>query len=124
MTPFVLDLTDMPPSVNSIWRTGRRSNGKPHTYLDAGYRLWKLGADADYMMSGKKVHFDVPVKVTITLNEKKKRGDAENRTKALNDWLQRVEIVSNDRLIEDCRVLWGVCPKAARIVVEVLNGQT
>ena len=120
MTPFTLDLTDMPPSVNSIWRTGRRSNGKPHTYLDAGYRSWKLSADADYMMSGKKVTFTVPVKVTITLNEKKKRGDADNRQKTVNDWLQRVEIVSNDKLIEDCRVLWGACPKGVRIVVEAI----
>lgn len=89
-------------------------------YLDASYQRWKLGADADYMMSGKKVRFDAPVRVTLTLNESRKRGDASNREKAAHDWLQRVEIVTNDKLIEECRTLWGQCPRGCRIVVEAL----
>lgn len=121
--PFVLDLTDMPPSVNSIWRSGiDKRTGKPRVYLDASYRSWKLGADGDYWASGKKAKFTGPVKVEITLNHTRKRGDCDNRIKVVADYLQRAGIVENDKQISDIRAHWGECKKACRIVVEALDG--
>lgn len=78
-------------------------------YLSREYRAWKRHADA--MMMGKmprpmRGHFDVE----ITLDETKRAGDADNRAKVVLDWLQRVELIENDKLADNVRVGWGEAP--------------
>ena len=121
MTPLVLDLP-MPPSVNAIWRSRRGTNGKPMFYLDHKYKAWKLECDGIYMATRPKVRFRGPVKVDIILSRAKRRGDTDNRQKALLDFLQRAEIVANDSQVEDVRARWGEAPSGCRVTVEILSG--
>lgn len=120
MTPLVLELP-FPPSVNSIWRSRCGINGKPMFYLDRQYQAWKLECDGVFWtMFPKPMPFSGPVKVDITLDKTRKKGDADNRQKAVNDWLQRALIVANDRQIEDTRSHWGTAPTGCRVVVEAI----
>ncbi len=118
--PLTLELP-MPPSVNSIWRskTNPRS-GKPSFYLDLKYKRWKLVAEGVYWTMTGKTTFVGPVRVSVTLNEAKRRGDADNRLKAINDFLQRVGIVINDNQVVECAIKWGTAPKGCRVKVEAV----
>lgn len=105
-----------PPSVNRIWRTRTKANGKPGFYLDKRYATWKRVADNEYLAN--KRHWK-PVKgpfhITVTLNNQKRRGDADNRLKAVLDWLERVELIENDSLAESVLIRWGYAPEGCRV---------
>jgi len=112
---FVIELP-FPPSVNSIWRMGRARTGKSYMYLTPLYARWKL--QADKVMLGKmpkpvRGHFEV----WITLDEDQRRGDADNYNKAVLDWLQRVELVDNDKLSDNVHVGWGKAALGCTVLV-------
>lgn len=119
---FVIDLP-MPPSLNSIWRAKRGKAGKPGFYLDARYKRWKLAADGEYWICGKRASFVGPVKVEIALNQAQARAtsDCDNRIKPIQDWLQRAGILANDLQVKDVRAFWGEAPKGCRVSVEDLT---
>ncbi len=120
MTPLVLELP-FPPSVNSIWRARRSpGGGKPMFYLDHKYKAWKLQCDGLYMATRPKTRFRTAVRVEITLDRSRKRGDADNRIKSVQDWLQRAQIVANDSQVEDVRARWGIAPTGCHVVVEAI----
>ena len=98
----------MPPSVNSIWRHGRnRRTGKPMVYLDIKYRQWKTDADK-LLLTQKPLPFIAGEFVaTITLDERKRRGDADNRAKAVLDCLQRAGVIANDKHCRSVTSQWG-----------------
>lgn len=104
----------MPPSVNSIWRVNRFRN-KP--YLSERYKTWKRDADNRYLMNKKTWrpiagHF----RAHITLDETRRgNSDADNRVKCLMDFLQRVQIIENDKLCDGLTVTWGRAPEGCRI---------
>lgn len=120
MSPFTIDLP-MPPSVNAIWRSRRGLDGRPSFYLDHKYKQWKLHCDGIYMATRPRTKFRAPVKVDITLDRSRKRGDADNRIKAVQDWLQRAAIVADDKQVEDVRAHWGEAPSGCRVVVEAIQ---
>lgn len=111
----VIDLA-MPPSVNSIWRTRRGSN-KP--YLSPLYQSWKRDSDNRYLASKKLWR---PVKGNfrchVTLDVKRRRGDADNKIKVVLDWLQRVGLIENDELCDFVSVAWGRAPEGCRIRIK------
>lgn len=114
--PTIIELA-MPPSVNSIWRVGR--HGKP--YLSKRYKAWKEDADSRYLANKKNW---LPIKghfwAGITLDERKRRGDVDNRIKALFDWLQRVELIENDNLCDEVAAFWGEAPEGCRVVLRAI----
>jgi Holliday junction resolvase RusA-like endonuclease len=66
---------------------------------------------ADAMMMGKMPkpvhgHFNI----AIVLDETQRVGDADNRVKCVLDWLQRVELIDNDKLADHVAVYWGEAP--------------
>lgn len=103
----------LPPSVNRIWRYSR-ATGKP--FISDRYASWKRVADNYYLANKRhwppvKGHF----RAVVTLDAKHRRGDADNRVKALFDWLQRVEIIENDSLCDGLTVEWGWAPEGCRV---------
>lgn len=122
MSPVVLELP-MPPSVNSIWRARRNSNGKPGFYLDPKYKAWKLACDAVFWtLHPRPVSIVSPVKVEITLSPSHARvtSDTDNRVKACLDFLQRAGIIANDNQVKDVRAHWGEAPRGCRVTVEAI----
>lgn len=108
----IIDLP-MPPSVNSIWRY-RRKTGR--AYLSPKYQAWRATCDKLVMANRKawlpiKGHFTAE----IVLSEKQRRGDGDNRTKAILDFCQRAALIENDSLCDSHSVKWGDAPVGCRV---------
>jgi Holliday junction resolvase RusA-like endonuclease len=117
--PITIDLP-FPPSVNEIWRTRRsREPGKKTQYYRSPvYQAWLAESDATLMAMRprpKKVvgHFTV----RITLDQTRRRGDADNRNKGVLDWLQRAGLIENDSKADDVSIGWGEAPIGCRVTI-------
>lgn len=108
-----------PPSVNRIWRSRTGANGKPSFYLDTRYATWKRVCDSEFMALRPKPKVAGNFGLVLILNEKKRKSntDADNRMKAVLDWLQRVKVVENDALADAVEVRWGYAPEGCRIEI-------
>lgn len=97
-----------PPSVNRIWRQGKR---KGSVYLDPKYKAWRDEADKVIMASRSQIGPMITGRFTafITLDEtmRRKNTDADNRTKCVLDALQRMRVIENDALADRVDVSWG-----------------
>lgn len=98
----------LPPSLNAIWRHSiNRRTGKPVVYLNPKYKAWRVEADA-WLTTQKPLPFiQGQFTATITLDERKRKGDADNRIKAPMDQLQRVGIITNDKFCNKITAQWG-----------------
>lgn len=104
---FVLDLP-RPPSVNRF--LGKLGNKSP------AVRKWVGQADAYLRVRGKYPRIAGPYELWVTFPTKEfTRYDADNHLKALSDWLQRVEMIQNDRLARWICVMWGEAPAGCRV---------
>lgn len=113
-----------PPSVNRIWRARRGHGFKPTFYLDRRYETWKRACD-NLLLANRRAWRPVAghFRIEIVLDDKKRRGDADNRAKATLDWLQRAELITNDSLADDVRIRWGYAPAGCRIeIVPTIGG--
>src|SRR5262245_58514555 len=95
-----------PPSANRLWRYGAR--GK--VYLSAQYTKWKRQADSAVQI--QKFISSAPVlgkyEIKVQLSDAfLRRGDADNRLKAINDWCQRTHLVVNDRHCAKASIMWS-----------------
>lgn len=104
----------MPPSVNAIWRN-RRGRSKP--YLDERYATWKRVFDSIIMATVPRPKVLGNFIVSITLNAAKRKGDADNRAKAVLDALQRCGIIENDKLADSVTIRWGYAPDGCTVIV-------
>ncbi len=111
MTTAVELSLPFPPSVNRIWRSRRGHNGKPTFYLDRRYETWKRVCDNLLMATRPRPRVTGPFTISITLHEAKRRGDADNRVKAVLDWLQRGGVIENDSLADTVSISWGYAPE-------------
>lgn len=106
----------LPPSVNRLWRNRR---GRSAPYTSPRYATWKRAADNAYLANKRAWapihgHF----RAVVTLNAAKRgNSDADNRLKALFDWLQRVELIENDKLCDTLTVEWGYAPEGCRVAL-------
>lgn len=104
----------MPPSVNRIWRR-RKDRVKP--YLDTRYASWKRVFDNIIMATRPRPRVPGHFIASITLDASKRKGDADNRAKAVLDALQHCEIIENDKLADSVTIRWGYAPEGCRIVL-------
>ena len=105
-----LDLP-MPTSVNQIYRKGKHG-----LYKSKKYTAWQAAADDMFLEQKQgqeaiKGHFWAG----LILNEKKRRGDLDNRAKAVLDALQRWQLIENDSLCDELTISWGRCQHGCRI---------
>lgn len=110
----------MPPSLNSIWRARRGAKGKPSFYLSRRYETWKRVFDNIILATRPKPRVTGHFTVAVTLNESKRRGDADNRLKGLLDALQRAGIVENDKLADRVTIGWGYAPQGCAIAIRAV----
>lgn len=104
-----------PPSLNRLWRHVR---GRAKPYLAPRYQTWKRAADNEYMLHKREWkpvagHFSA----AVTLDEKRRRGDVDNRIKVVLDWLQRVELIENDKFCDAITIRWGHAPEGVRVLL-------
>jgi Holliday junction resolvase RusA-like endonuclease len=87
----------IPPSVNRLWRSGRRRVFRSKAYLD-----WIRAADLTVMARRQfpKLKISGPFEAHIVFAAA--RGDVDNRVKGVLDWAESREIIRND---SDCRRL-------------------
>jgi Holliday junction resolvase RusA-like endonuclease len=111
---IVIDLPP-PPSVNAIWRSGRR-----RVFRSKAYTNWIAAADATVMANRQmpKKRIEGPFAAHVTLSRKHSRGDLDNRaTKALLDFLQSREIIRNDSDCQRVTAEWGEAEAGCRVVL-------
>lgn len=112
-----------PPSVNRIWKptTRRRKlKGKPGFYLDAKYTAWKGEADKVALAQKPLPRIAGRFSARLVLDTARRRSntDADNRVKVVMDWLQRVEVITNDSQADRVSVEWGEAPEGCRVYLE------
>lgn len=108
---ITLDLP-LPPSVNRIWRVGRSRNGKRVVYRDQKYVKWIKEAAAIIWLSRRPGSLIAPIsgpfEVTITFTPPDKRWrDIDNLSKAVMDFLQHSQIITNDKNARKVTLEWG-----------------
>jgi Holliday junction resolvase RusA-like endonuclease len=95
---------DMPPSVNSIWRTTSK-NGRQQTYRDPKYAKWMETAAwtvKEAVMKSGRIEGDVQVFSFFW----PRRGDLDNRLKAVCDALVQGGAIEDDRKIVHLVASW------------------
>lgn len=110
MSGFVLHLP-MPPSVNRF--TSRLGNKSPIV------RKWIDRADAIVRSNGKlpkKVSGDFEAFITWDLDYFGHR-DIDNSVKPLLDYLQRLELIDNDKKCWSLEVRWGDAPEGCAVQI-------
>jgi Holliday junction resolvase RusA-like endonuclease len=97
-----------PPSANRLWRAGK-TKGK--FYIDPSYAAWRLEAQRAFLMQkrelGPSVHGGFQAFITLDEKKRKKASDADNRVKAVLDFLQKMELIKNDKDADRVCVSWG-----------------
>ena len=110
-----------PPSVNDAVDFARnRSTGKVVAFSSKTKAAFVKEADAMFMqqrrsLAGKRI--SGPFVYHLTLNEtlRDPRSDGDNRQKYVLDFLQRVELIDNDKWAEGGSWAWGPCEYPALI---------
>lgn len=103
-----------PPSVNKIWLRRKRGG----IYLNPDYAEWKEHCNGVLLSKRSELGPMItgPFEAFITLDEsrrtnkdgsRKKNIDADNRVKAVLDWLERAAVILNDSLLDKLQVEWG-----------------
>src|SRR5579872_1988539 len=119
---IVLDLP-MPPSINRLWRMGRGRMFRSDAYV-----RWAEQADMTVMAARqypkRKIgkHFTIDVKLSAN-----SKADGDNvAAKAILDWLQSRDVISNDKFC--CRGSWewvspDEAPAGCRVTLRSLHGE-
>lgn len=112
---IVIDLPT-PPSVNRIWRANKA--GPKRVSLSKEYESWKRSADALAMSTGQFRGLKTvvgPFEAEIVI--RRIRGDLDNRTKGVLDWLQSRGVIVDDKYCERLTIAWGDAPTGCRVTV-------
>ncbi len=117
---FVINLP-FPPSLNSANNLGRDGQGNVRVFSSPAKTAFFK--DADGMFWEQKKHLR-PVRgrftFHITLNEKDRNplSDGDNRGKYVLDYLQRVDLIDNDKLAQSGSWSWGPCEFGCQVIVK------
>jgi hypothetical protein len=106
--PWVVLQLPLPPSVNQF--KGKLGNRSPCV------KQWIREADAGFIGRFEKLP-QIIGRFECEIEFQRGRYDLDNRIKPLMDWLQRVQIIQNDKLCERLEVTWG--PKNSGCLVRL-----
>lgn len=119
----VIDLP-YPPSVNRLWRA-TAAHGEQSVYLAPSYVNWKKSAD-DLLMTYRSwraptIRGSFSIAIGLCPPKGHKRGDIDNRVKAVLDFMQRVAVIENDKHCQRLLVEWVEsvsAPHGCRVTVK------
>lgn len=101
----------LPPSVNRT--VAHVGNGSPQV------RRWRQSADAMVLVDRRRIYagaLRVPFELHVLWPaERFGQFDIDNRVKPLLDWLERVELIRNDKDCVALTVGWGEAPMGCRV---------
>lgn len=98
-----LTLSQLPPSVNAIWR--HTKGGK--TYRTRDYMTWRNGEAWNLAAQIAGQHkFTGPVFLTIAMRRPRANSDLDNRAKGILDLLAHVQAIENDKLVMGLNMFW------------------
>jgi Holliday junction resolvase RusA-like endonuclease len=107
-----------PPSVNRFMRKlGNKTPCVRAWVADADYRLWVA----------RKVRAIEPVSGPFEVElafSRLARGDLDNPIKPLLDWLQRVELIEDDKYCDRILAQWGEAPLGVRVRLRSVTSRT
>lgn len=115
-TQYVALSLPMPISTNRIWRSVVR-DGKPGSIKSAEYRAWieeaghVLNTQGPGLVKGK-------YELRLTISERC-RIDIDNCIKCVNDLLQKMGVVENDRLCRSLKVKFSDIPGMDVMVISM-----
>ena len=84
-----------PPSTNRLWRSDR--GGRPHLTKEA--RRYKSAVRLRALAAGHRKPIEGPVYVMLAVYRPLRRGDLDNRVKAVLDALRGVAFVDDDQVV-------------------------
>lgn len=98
-----LTLSQLPPSVNAIWR--HTKGGK--TYRTRDYMTWRNGEgwNVTGQLAGQH-RFTGPVFLTIAMKRPRANSDLDNRAKGILDLLAHVKAIENDKDVMGLNMFW------------------
>lgn len=112
-----------PPSTNDLLQIGRgRGHGKPVVFRSTSKNAFLKEADAMFLQQKRQLaglRISGPFTYHLTLSEKLRTAsmDGDNREKAALDFLQRVNLIDNDKYAQGGSWAWGPCEHEALIGV-------
>lgn len=106
-----------PISTNLIWDYGKRG-----VYKSSIYEKWIDAANAAFLQQKKALQ---PLKTIegkfaaslIIDNSKLGKVDLDNHSKCVFDYLQRIEIVRNDKNLYSLSMNWGNVPEGCKVTI-------
>lgn len=99
-----LTLSQLPPSVNAIWR--HTKGGR--TYRTRDYMTWRNGEAWNLAAQIAGQHkFTGPVYITLAMRRRRANQDGDNYQKATFDLLEHVGAIDNDKNIMGCNWFWS-----------------
>lgn len=111
----------LPPSVNRFKKS--RTTGKPLGNRTDKVAAWRRECNvcvAQITPALRPRPGQVPADFALEVvweSRRYRKWDIDNRLKALLDWLQAVELVTNDRLCWKLTVGWGSAPRGCVVTV-------
>ncbi|MBS7545098.1 RusA family crossover junction endodeoxyribonuclease [Ancylobacter oerskovii] len=104
-----------PISTNAIWR-----KGKGRTFKSKKYVAWIKEADGCFLEQGGNRLPKIKGRfvATITLSDQRRGScDADNFNKGVLDFLQRVNVIANDKFSDRVTVEWGPAPAGCTVTI-------
>lgn len=112
----------IPPSINALWRV---RDGRPRK--SERYRTWEVAAHGAFLEQNGHLMPKVRGRFSITIIlDEKRRGssDADNRAKALLDYLEKgARVIENDRFADAISIRWGYAPAGCTVTIEASGAQ-
>jgi len=102
----------LPPSVNSLWRTGRARMYRSKKYLEWIDECMETFAERNVPQ------IDYPFAIEIALGKpSKRRMDLDNRIKAVMDLLERAGVIADDCWAWHITVYWKEDLKGCQVTI-------
>lgn len=96
ITLLELELEGLPPTVNSMYRTG---GGRRYKQAEARSYQERVSLEMRRLWSGKPYDGPAELSIIFTTNNRR-RWDIDNRVKALQDCLVMSGVLADDKLID------------------------
>lgn len=121
MIPITLHLSSPPPSSNGIFANVKRwsSDSKaPGRMKTEAYKAWRDAAGWE-VKTQRPEKVRGPVAIDLTVKRHSDRSDIDNRVKGAIDLLVWLQVIDDDRNVQEVRARWGDVPGCVIVITEM-----